>query len=205
MTANLYETLGVNRDASAAQIKSAFRKRAKRAHPDAGGNTDEFNRVNHAYVVLVDPARRDEYDRTGKSDGKVDNSHVEALTIINQMMDQMVEQVGDRTEVDVVAEMRKAMDMRLADIGRDVDKMRRKALRLAVFANKFRKDSGENVLRKMIEAKIAGVDRGIESAEKAKAGIMKARALLEGYSFDADPAEPQILRGWSNFTASTAA
>ena len=117
----------------------------------------------------------------------------------------MVEQVGDRTEIDVVAEMRRAMDARLADIGRDIDKMRRKALRLAMFACKFRKDEGENVLRKMIEAKIAGVDRGIESAEKAKAGIIKARALLEGYSFDVDPAEPQILRGWSTFSTSTAA
>lgn len=203
MTANLYETLGVGRAAAAHEIKSAFRKAAKRAHPDAGGNADEFSRLNRAYLVLVDPDRRAEYDRTGKVDEHADNSHLAALQVLHQMMDEIIEQVGERICVDVVAEMRRAMDAKLAQIAREITTCRRKVVRLARFASKFRKEAGENVLRKMVEAKIAGAERGIESAEKAIADITKARALLDGYSFEPDPDERPMM--WATNTFSTTA
>lgn len=192
MTADLYETLGVERQAAGADIKRAFRKRAKATHPDAGGTADEFDRVNRAYVVLIDPDRRAEYDQTGNVDEKVDNSHVEALTILQQMMDHVIEQVGDVVSIDVVAEMRNSMDKRIAEIERDMAQRRKKVRRLERFAGKFRKADGENVLRKMVDAKIGNIQCGIDSGEKAISGIRKALALLDGYSFDADPEQPRF-------------
>lgn len=195
MTASLYETLGVPRDAGAADIKGAFRKRAKKAHPDGGGSANEFAALNRAYLVLIDPVRRDTYDRTGQADDKpVDNAHVEALVIIKTMMDQIIEQAGERIEADVVAHMRNAMDERVREIGRNVEASRRKAKRLRRIADKFRKKNGENLLRKMVEAKIGGIEHGIESAERMLASIAKAKALLEDYSFEADePATETIM------------
>ena len=55
---DLYETLGVSRDASEAEIKKAYRARARSAHPDAGGDEEEFKQVQHAYNVLRDPQQR---------------------------------------------------------------------------------------------------------------------------------------------------
>lgn len=57
-----YEVLGVSQNASEAEIKSAFREAAKRQHPDQGGNAALFRLVEQAYEVLIDPARRDDYD-----------------------------------------------------------------------------------------------------------------------------------------------
>lgn len=63
----LYAVLGVTADASAAEIRRAYRQLALRHHPDkAGGNADQFKAVAQAFEVLGDPARRSEYDRLGQ-------------------------------------------------------------------------------------------------------------------------------------------
>ncbi|WP_020421549.1 DnaJ domain-containing protein [Amycolatopsis sp. ATCC 39116] len=58
-----YDLLGVDRRASTSEIKSAYRQRARTAHPDAGGSPDEFQALRQAYEVLVDPLQRAAYDR----------------------------------------------------------------------------------------------------------------------------------------------
>ena len=63
-----YEVLGVARDASAAQIKDAFRRLALKYHPDrnkAPDAKDRFKEIAAAYAVLSDPARRRDYDAQG--------------------------------------------------------------------------------------------------------------------------------------------
>jgi molecular chaperone DnaJ len=62
---DLYELLGVARDASAEDIKRAYRRQAREHHPDAGGDEEAFKQVTHAYQVLSDPERRLRYDRFG--------------------------------------------------------------------------------------------------------------------------------------------
>ena len=47
-----YESLGVNRNASAKEIKSAFRKKAAEHHPDKGGDPNQFKQINEAYQTL---------------------------------------------------------------------------------------------------------------------------------------------------------
>jgi curved DNA-binding protein len=69
MAANLYDTLGVKRNASVEDIRKAYRKLAKKHHPDVNpGNKaaeDRFKAVSAAYEVLSDPKRRADYDEFG--------------------------------------------------------------------------------------------------------------------------------------------
>lgn len=64
-----YQTLGVNKDASQDEIRKAFRKLARKYHPDLnpGDKTSEekFKEINEAYTVLGDEKKRAEYDRGG--------------------------------------------------------------------------------------------------------------------------------------------
>ena len=63
-----YELLGVARDASHAEIKSAFRRLARELHPDVSDDPkagQRFRAVAEAYEVLADPERRQRYDRFG--------------------------------------------------------------------------------------------------------------------------------------------
>lgn len=66
-----YETLGVSRDATEDQIRNAFRKLARKHHPDVnpGDKTAEerFKEINEAYSVLSDPQKRKQYDALGQN------------------------------------------------------------------------------------------------------------------------------------------
>ncbi len=68
---NYYETLGVKRDATDKEIKAAYRKLARKWHPDlfSGKKKDEaeekFKKINEAYEVLKDPEKRKKYDLLG--------------------------------------------------------------------------------------------------------------------------------------------
>ncbi|MHB8985665.1 MAG: DnaJ domain-containing protein, partial [Eubacteriales bacterium] len=66
-----YEVLEVSRNASAEEIKKAFRRLARQYHPDANQNIDnaeeKFKELGEAYEVLSDPEKRAQYDRFGHS------------------------------------------------------------------------------------------------------------------------------------------
>jgi len=65
---DFYQTLGVTRDATAEQIKRAYRKLARKYHPDvskAAGAAEKFQAVGTAYDVLRDPEKRTAYDQYG--------------------------------------------------------------------------------------------------------------------------------------------
>src|SRR5260370_2474051 len=64
-----YETLGVSKTATEDEIRSAFRKLARKYHPDVAKDKkaaeEKFKQINEAYEVLSDPEKRQKYDQLG--------------------------------------------------------------------------------------------------------------------------------------------
>jgi molecular chaperone DnaJ len=73
--ASLYDTLGVAKNASADEIKKAYRKLARQHHPDANAGDAaaeaKFKEIQGAYDVLADPEKRKQYDSFGSTNGRM--------------------------------------------------------------------------------------------------------------------------------------
>jgi molecular chaperone DnaJ len=73
-TKNLYDVLGVAKNASADDIKKAYRKLARQYHPDRNPGDkaaeEQFKEIQGAYDVLSDPEKRKTYDAFGSADGR---------------------------------------------------------------------------------------------------------------------------------------
>ncbi len=74
---DLYQILGVPRDASQAEIKKVYRQLVRQYHPDTNRDNpdaeEKFKKINAAYSVLGDPEKRARYDQFGTTDGSAGN------------------------------------------------------------------------------------------------------------------------------------
>ena len=63
MGKNLYEELGLKKNATKSEIKSSYRSLVKKHHPDAGGEKERFLAIQNAWETLNDPIKKEQYDR----------------------------------------------------------------------------------------------------------------------------------------------
>lgn len=94
-----YEVLGVSKNASADEIKKAYRKLAKEHHPDKGGDETLFKEISEAYEVLSDNDKKAKYDRFGHADdnrGSYDDMHSGFNDMFGQFFRQRQQQQRER-------------------------------------------------------------------------------------------------------------
>jgi len=98
-----YETLGIEKTATEAEIKKAYRKLAGKHHPDKGGDTTKFQEVQVAYDTLIDKNKRAQYDaqlnggsfRTEfRFDGGTDEWKADSDATMNDIMNHPNRQFG---------------------------------------------------------------------------------------------------------------
>ena len=76
---DLYKVLNVPRDSTAGDIKKSYFRLAKTAHPDKGGDVEEFKKINTAYNILTDENKRHFYDMTGQLPGEEGRPNVQEV------------------------------------------------------------------------------------------------------------------------------
>lgn len=82
---DLYQTLGLSKDASLGEIKKAYRNLAIHAHPDKGGNSERMAFINEAYEILSDPTKRQEFNEKWKIFQECDSESPNAGKLFEQI------------------------------------------------------------------------------------------------------------------------
>ncbi|MDQ0559760.1 curved DNA-binding protein CbpA [Rhizobium mesoamericanum] len=189
MVTNPYEILGVRRDATDDQVKAAYRRRAKATHPDSGGDPEAFSRVQKAYELLLDPVRRKVFDDTGYDVELADPIDLQALMVIEKLVNQLTLDEREPGTFDPLSRMR-------ADLSEDMRKARfskreleRHASRIEHHLERLEKRPATDVLGSMLRARIKAISTAIGETEAKIKASERACEMLYDYSYEVDVQE----------------
>lgn len=191
MTADLYQTLGVNKKASRKQIRDAYREKAKAAHPDTGGSPEKFALVKRAHDVLTDDERRSKYDKDGDtSEPKRDDSLQMALNILSMVLDKVLAAIdrkgADPISFDIVGNMKTMLGGDIDNLENTLTQAKRAAAKAERMSGRFKVKKGENFLEAIIKQKIEVVQKNVRGLEEQLVVGKRAMDMLRGYEFKYD-------------------
>ncbi len=187
---SLYDTLGVPPDASAAEIKKAFRKKAAQHHPDRGGDTEKMAEINRALDVLSDPARRERYDQTGEDGNRVPTLDESAQNLIIQLFSQAMEKVPDTQNIFIriaghISSVQRSEQQRKSTVQRNITKLERKLKRI-----KF-KGKGRNFIEALIQHQISALRQECSQIDERHKAADRALEMLKEFDFEVEKLEPR--------------
>jgi curved DNA-binding protein CbpA len=193
---NPYELLGVARDASKAQIRSAYRRLSKVLHPDNQdtGDAEKFRELSLAHDVLVDPERRRRYDETGRlSETRIKPAALKAFlaslikNIVNAQTQSGATDDVKRENIQMKVVMSLSRSMNAAQQQRAA--IERRIVRadelIARFVPAGEHDPVGEALRAEKRDVMQELDKIDDEIEMAQMAI---KIFKEGYTYKADPA-----------------
>jgi DnaJ-class molecular chaperone len=192
---DLYELLGVPKDAPPEIIHGAYRSKAKQLHPDAGGSTEAFANLANAYRVLSNPQARLYYDQSGEIPPDVpSNNDAQALGLIHTLVMEVFAGVKGSIHADIVELMRKDIAQRIGNAKQQIEQRQEQAKKAGDFAAKFfrkKKKKNPNQLAAMIEAEQRDIVRVVPKIEADIVVMQRADEILSEYGFEFDPPPQQ--------------
>lgn len=198
MSKDLYDTLGVQRDADKNTIKKAYRKRAQQAHPDKGGSAEEFYEVQQAYDILNNAVTRRSYDETGDTDDQEKLLWSEMIGLVSNI----IENASNLGTTDIFKQARDRVDQRIMTDQLAVGALENKIIRYQTAIKRTKHKKRSIVLVRELE-KI--IDRLRGDIEKVKEDISHCKRLWDmlneyEYAIDKDPTFEEILKRGGRLT-----
>jgi curved DNA-binding protein CbpA len=192
---NPYDMLGVKKDASTEEIKRAFRKKAKKHHPDrAGGDTDVMAEVNEAYALLTDDIKRKKFDNEGTTD-RVPTIEERAMQSLAKAFDDMLAE--EAPAGNVVTMIDRAIMNAIARYEVDIKKIESYVAKLdkkATIVNK-KDNGGVNLWENVVASRRQRYALALAANQEALAIARLSKDLLAEYVCTLkEPEAPKVTR-----------
>ncbi len=179
-----YETLGLERDADGDAIKTAYRKAAKTAHPDSGGDTEEFGRLQACYDLLKDPVRRKVYDSTGYDPQLADPRDLKGILMLEALVNEFILDEREPGSFDPLAAMRRKLSDDIVKSRFHILELERHRARVRQHIDRLGRRPAADVLGSMLRTRSQSIADAIRNAEAQIEAIEQAYVMLEGYSYE---------------------
>ncbi|WP_349434667.1 DnaJ domain-containing protein [Pararhizobium sp. A13] len=179
-----YETLGLERDADGDAIKTAYRKAAKTAHPDSGGDTEEFGRLQACYDLLKDPVRRKVYDNTGYDPQLADPRDLKGILMLETLVNEFILDEREPGSFDPLAAMRRKLSDDIVKSRFHILELERHRARVRQHIDRLGRRPAADVLGSMLRTRSQSIADAIRNAESQIEAIEQAYTMLEGYSYE---------------------
>lgn len=185
---DLYGVLGIERDAAPAAIRSAYRAKSRKAHPDAGGSATAFATLKRAHDVLMDPKKRAIFDETGQVDETLDKSREIMVKEIVEALDNVLVKMlskGTRPQAQNMIEHLRAYIRQKRDaLGKEIAGAEIALASMREMESRFHRDKGENFLGDVVRARCVGMVEHLKSQRALAEILISADELVAGHSFD---------------------
>jgi curved DNA-binding protein CbpA len=190
---NLYETLGVAADASAAAIRKAFRNKAKTAHPDAGGDPSDFHALVRASDILSDEEKRRRYDETGAIDDQPNTVDSQATSIIAGFVDRFLTD-EDAKYKNLIAELKKAINADLVTAAASIKEGKDYEARALDIRKRVKGKKGGALIGKMVDVQTQQCRNSIASIEHQVVVRKRALEMIDDAEFEVEvkPFDPYV-------------
>lgn len=188
-TTNLYDILGVPRDAKPRDIKAAYRKRAAAAHPDKGGSDEALQAINQAWEILGDPEKRRRYDETGEMAG-AESMTSPGEVLFLQVLDEMINEMLMQGEGNLLKEIQKKLASREKEIRVGHRRLQDRIELLEKQLGRFTIAAEENLIESRLKNCLAELNQALASLDKERSATSEAIALGRTFSDSQPDAEP---------------
>lgn len=184
---DLYEVLGVGKNASKKEIKKAFRRMANKYHPDKNpGNPEKFIEATKAYRVLSDNEKREQYDRDGSipEDLNVDSS---AWGILCGHLIRLVSNSFVNLErTDIVFEITNSCIVEKKKVKKDLSDIDRCISRFEFVKKNLKSKKGSNILSMSISNELNKLKEIRIVTKRRLSYVERALELLENYEYNVE-------------------
>jgi curved DNA-binding protein CbpA len=208
---DLYERLGIGRDATQAQIRKAYRKAAMHWHPDRHANSPEanerFKAIKEAYETLSNLKEKEFYDATGSTRPSEEMLRATATDIAMQAFAAHI-QAGPTAHdmdletfecVDIVANVVRQLGAAVEGLRVSASQHQKALSKLESMLRRFRKKKGsfeDSPVSVMIKAKIDDTKRAKAQDELNAQAHEYAKEVAAEYSYEADVPKPRPFTGF---------
>jgi curved DNA-binding protein CbpA len=185
---DLYETLGVKKDATKAQIKKAYRKKANVHHPDKGGDQEEFKALVVAYNILYDDDKRKRYDEGETAESITKTALSEDQQILALVLSLFVQVVAltDVKVTNIPHVMRLNIDKSIQEFSNMINNQQAHINKFKAVIHRIKSKSQENVFVAAATQQINNSEREIAKIKDQQKIGVGAKKFLEAYSYEVD-------------------
>ena len=177
---DLYQVLGIERTATQEEIKAAYRSLANKHHPDKGGDTELFQKINEAYTILSDEFKKSEYDLTGDYVDTSDRVNAILIQFLMQSIDQMFNDSFDLKAMISKELMNEKFNNINANNGIESQLKKLKAVN-----NRIKPDT--HFSKRLIQKRVEAMENGLAANKLNIRVIDKALTELETFEYRLDP------------------